>query len=53
MDDPRRQPASESAQQAREKGAALEYDAEDEAALEKDAPRPDRGDTRQPQEKQP
>ncbi|MBV9852627.1 MAG: hypothetical protein JO250_23450 [Armatimonadetes bacterium] len=53
MDDQKRQPAQESAQQAREKGAALEYDAEDQGALDKDAPPPDREDTPHQEEKQP
>lgn len=51
MDDKERQPGPESAQEAREKGAALEYDAEDDKALDQSALPSKRGNTTQPEEK--
>ena len=51
MDDKEQQPASEGAQEARDKGAALEYDAEDETALDSSTPTSDRKDASQREEK--
>ena len=51
MDDKDRQPSQDGVQEAREKGAALEYDAEDENALGDMASAPDRDNSPPTEEK--
>ena len=51
MDDREQEPAQESAQEARNKGTTLEYDAEDENALEQPVATPDRGSLSHAKEK--
>lgn len=51
MDDTERQSGTPNAEQERQKGAALEYDAEDQDALDSPAASPGRQDTPRREEK--